>query len=101
MSIFDFLNPLKDIADLANSIIGKFVADPNEKLALQSQLLAAQTTLQSKALDLQSQVVDAQSKIITAEATSSSWLEKDWRPLLMLFFGACVGWIIIGGGTNV
>ena len=101
MSIFDFLNPLKDVADLANSIIGKFVADPNEKLALQSQILASQTALTAKALDLQSQVVDAQSKIITAEATSSSWLEKDWRPLLMLFFAVVVGFAIFNGGYDL
>jgi len=101
MSLLDILNPIKVIADVAQQIIGKFVADPTEKLALQKSLLDAQTELTNKALDLQSQVVTAQAAIITAEATSSSWLEKDWRPLLMLFFGSCVGWVIVGGGTNI
>ncbi len=100
MGLLDLLNPAKAIADLANSVIGKFVADPNEKLALQSQVLAVSTELNTKALDLQAQVVQAQSQIITAEATSSSWLEKDWRPLLMLFFAVVVGFAIFNSGHD-
>jgi len=92
MSIFDVLNPLKAIADVANSIIGKFVADPNERLQLQAQVLAAQTELSSKAMDLQSQLTDAQAKVITAEVTSQSWLARNWRPILMLTFTFIVAW---------
>jgi len=100
MSILDLLNPIKAIADVANSIIGKFVADPSEKLALQKSIFDAQTELSNKALDLQSQVVTAQAQIITAEATSASWLEKDWRPLLMLFFAVVVGFAIFNSGHD-
>src|SRR2546426_6920329 len=92
MSIFDFLNPVKALADVASGIIGKFVADPNEKLALQREVLEAQTALSSKAMDLQAQLVDAQAKVITAEATSQSWLARNWRPLLMLTFTFIVAW---------
>jgi Holin of 3TMs, for gene-transfer release len=101
VSVFDLLNPIKDVADIANSIISKFVADPNEKLALQQQVLTATTALQSKALDLSSQVVDAQSKIITAEATGTSWLERDWRPLLMLFFAIVVGFAVFNSAHDL
>src|SRR5438552_6775086 len=101
VSIFDFLNPVKDIVALVNGVIGKFVADPSEKLALQQAVLEAQTALQVKALDLQAQVASAQAQIITAEATSSSWLEKDWRPLLMLFFAVIVGFAVFNGGYDL
>ena len=100
MSIFDVLNPIHDIVALANDVIGKFVPDPNQKLALQQQVLEASTALQSKAMDLSAQVVQAQSQIITAEASSTSWLEKDWRPLLMLFFAVVVGFAIFNGGHD-
>lgn len=92
MSIFDVLNPLKALADVANSIIGKFVADPTQKLQLQQQVLEAQTALSSKAMDLQAQLTDAQAKVITAEVTSQSWLARNWRPLLMLTFTFIVAW---------
>src|SRR2546430_15635122 len=101
MSLLDFLNPLKDIAALVNDVIGRFVPDPAQKLALQQQLLAAQAALQTQALALQSQVVDAQSRIITAEATGASWLERDWRPLLMLFFAVIVGFAVFNGGCHL
>ena len=92
MSIFDVLNPLKAIGDLANSIIGKFVADPTEKLALQQKVLDASTELSLKAMDLSAQLTEAQSKVITAEITSQSWLARNWRPILMLTFTFIVAW---------
>jgi hypothetical protein len=101
MSFFDLFNPIKDIVDLANSVIGKFVADPNEKLQLQQQVLAAQTGLQAKLIDQQTALTNAQAQIVTAEATSTSWLEKDWRPLLMLFFAIVVGFAIFNGGYDL
>jgi len=101
MALLDFLNPLKDLVDLATGVIGKFVADPNEKLALQQQILDANTALSAKALDLEAARVAAQAQIITAEATSSSWLEKDWRPLLMLFFAVVVGFAIFNSGHDL
>src|SRR5712664_4652969 len=92
MSFLDFLNPVKVLADIANSIIGKFVTDPTEKLKAQEQVLAAQTELSMKAMDLQTQLTDAQSKVITAEITSQSWLARNWRPILMLTFTFIVAW---------
>ena len=101
MSLLDFLNPVHDIVALVNDVIGKFVTDPAQRVALQAQVLAAQTALAERAMDLQSQVVDAQSKIITAEATGASWLERDWRPLLMLFFAVIVGFAVFNGGHDI
>ena len=100
MSILDLLNPVKDIVDVVNSVISKFVADPSEKLALQQKVLDSQTALQTQALALESQRVAAEAQIITAEATSSSWLEKDWRPILMLFFAVVVGFAIFNSGHD-
>ncbi|SRR6266550_5403 len=90
--ILDLLNPVKVLGDLANSIIGKFVADPNEKLQLQQKVLDAATELSVKSMDLQAQLTDAQSKVITAEITSQSWLARNWRPILMLTFTFIVAW---------
>jgi len=92
MSFFDFLNPVKSLADIANSIIGKFVTDPTEKLKAQEQVLSAQTELSMRAMDLQAQLTDAQAKVITAEVTSQSWLARNWRPILMLTFTFIVAW---------
>jgi len=90
--ILDLLNPVKAIGELANSIIGKFVADPTERLQLQQKVLDASTELSVKSMDLQAQLTDAQSKVITAEITSQSWLARNWRPILMLTFTFIIAW---------
>lgn len=92
MGLLDILNPIKALADVASSIVSKFVTDPTEKLKAQEQVLAAQTALSSKAMDLQAQLTDAQAKVITAEITSQSWLARNWRPILMLTFTFIVAW---------
>jgi hypothetical protein len=84
VSLLDLLNPVKDIANVVNGIIGKFVVDPTEKAQLQAQLAQAQDALVSKAMDLQGQLTEAQSKIIVAEAQSESWLPRNIRPLCLL-----------------
>lgn len=92
MGFLDFLNPVKALADVASGLIGKFVTDPTEKLKAQEAVLTAQTELSMKAMELQAALTDAQSKIIVAEAQSTSWLARNWRPLLMLTFTFIVAW---------
>lgn len=77
MSIIDLLNPIKDLADLANSIIGKFVTDPKDKIALASQVAGQQAALENAALD-------ASKSTILAEEQGNSWLQKSWRPIVAL-----------------
>src|SRR5712664_1815138 len=103
MSFLDFLNPVKVLADIANSIIVMNDTETTEKLKAQEQVLAAQTELSMKAMDLQTQLTDAQAKVITAEITSQSWLARNWRPILMLTFTFIVAWnyiiVPIAGAT--
>src|SRR6266702_3214087 len=77
MSIIDFLNPIKDLAGLANDIIGKFVTDPKDKAALAAQVAASQASLEQAALD-------ASKSTILAEEQGESWLQKSWRPIASL-----------------
>lgn len=77
MGLLDFLNPVKDLADLANSIIGKFVTDPAQKIELAKQVASQQAALEAAALD-------ASKSTIIAEETGTSWLQKSWRPLASL-----------------
>jgi len=35
--------------------------------------------------------LESRSSIITAEASGESWLQRNWRPMLMLWFAALVG----------
>jgi len=77
LSILDLLNPVKDLAALANSIIGKFVTDPKDRIALSEQVAAQQASLEQAALD-------ASKSTILAEEQGQSWLQKSWRPIASL-----------------
>ena len=37
-----------------------------------------------------SEQIQAQAKIITAEAQGQSWLQRNWRPMLMCLFGVII-----------
>lgn len=41
--------------------------------------------------DLEKARLESRSNIITAEANGESWLQRNWRPLLMMWFAILVG----------
>lgn len=92
MNLLDFLNPIKGLADVANSIIGRFVADPNEKIQLQQKILDAQMSLAQQAMTAQSELVSAQTSVVLAEAKSDSFLARNWRPIFMLVIVTIIAW---------
>lgn len=82
MSIIDkalgaVINPVLDIVD-------KAVTDKDQAAQLKSELTKTLITERSKSLDARMQVV-------LAEATGESWLQRNWRPILMLVIVAIVG----------
>jgi hypothetical protein len=90
---FPILAALPIIGDIFKGVFGTIDAlhtSTEEKLTLQQQMFGLQVSLTEKFLDFQTRMVEAQAKVITAEATSDSWLAKNWRPLTMLTFVALV-----------
>src|SRR3990167_8521417 len=77
------------IGDIFKGIFGvidEVHTSQEEKLTLQQQMFGLQVALTEKIMDYQARLVEAQSKIVTAEATSDSWIAKNWRPITMLTF---------------
>lgn len=56
-------------------------------LALQNE---HEETLNRMQLDYATAIVNAQGGVVKAEASSSSWLAANWRPILMLSFTAII-----------
>lgn len=65
------------------SVIDKAVTDKDEANRLKSEI-------QSQLIDSKDSVVKAQMQIILAEAQGESWLQRNWRPILMLTIVAIV-----------
>jgi len=70
------LDPVTAALDVGSKLIDKFWPDAGEaERAKQQQFLA---------------VFMAQADIVKTEAASTHWLAANWRPLLMLTFGALI-----------
>ncbi|WP_288076899.1 3TM-type holin [Pseudomonas sp.] len=70
------LDPITAALDLGKGLIDKFWPDANESERQKLQQFLA--------------VFSAQADIIKVEAASSHWLAANWRPILMLTFGALI-----------
>ena len=100
------MNPLKDlltggfsgVIDSISGVIGKFVADPNAKVAAQLEVTRIAKDYQVEVLQTERDVAVQQASIVVAETKSDSWLAKNWRPITMLTFVFIIVWnfIIIG-----
>jgi len=79
-------NPIGDLLKGVGDIIGRFVTDPNAKLAASQELVRVQAEMQAKLIDADVAFANAQAAVITSEQQHGSWLSKSWRPILMLTF---------------
>ena len=65
------------IVEPVASLISEFVTDKDERNRLASQL-------EQLVITAHTQEIEAQARIIVAEATGDSWIQRSWRPLLMM-----------------
>lgn len=72
------------ISSLVGSVIDKAVPDKGKAEELKAQITLA--AMNEGAKELEGAI-----KVITAEAQGESWLQRNWRPLLMLWFAGLVG----------
>lgn len=69
-------NLVGTIAAPVFDVIDKAVEDKDQAAQLKAEL-------QRRLIDQQDARLNAQMKVILAEATGESWLQRNWRPLLM------------------
>lgn len=67
------------IAGIIGKLVDRAIPDKDQADALKAQL-------QSQLLSMQHQEFRAAANIIVAEATGESWLQRSWRPIVMLTF---------------
>lgn len=75
---------LPAITTLIGKAIDKAVPDRDEAAKLKADL-----TLQI--IEMNKSELESATKIITAEAQGESWLQRSWRPIVVLFFTGLVG----------
>jgi len=72
------------IAPKLMDVVDKAVEDKDTALKLKADISA-------QLLSNDSEFTKAAAGVITAEAQGESWLQRNWRPLLMLWFSILIG----------
>jgi hypothetical protein len=85
MGILDFLGITKSISEVVDSIgeaIDRNSLSDEEQLELRNDF----KELKNKTLELEHEAILVQADIINTESKGESWLQKNWRPLMMMLF---------------
>lgn len=103
------LNPLSWIAEIGKTTVTPITnlideldfsgeEEGNIKIKLQeikNKVKEMDLAYQAKLLDYDGKLLEAKSNIIVAEAQGKSWLQRNWRPLMMLLFGFVILYAVI------
>lgn len=87
MNIFNLIG---NIFKPAAKLVDDLHTSDEEKLTLRNELANLQNELAVKILEYESKLTESQASVIKAEATGHSWLQRNWRPILMLTIVAIV-----------
>lgn len=98
-SLLSFIGgPIKGLIDSVGGVLDKLTTTDKEKLEAKQKLLEIERDFQLSLATLDAEFAKAQRDVIVSEATGHSWLQRNWRPLLMLFFGVIIGTVVWTGG---
>lgn len=82
---------LAELVSPITRLIDDLHTSEEEKLLIKSEMFKLQQDITTKVIAYETQLMDNQSKIILAEAQGESWLQRNWRPLMMVWFAALLG----------
>lgn len=68
-------------------LIDSLHTSDEERARAHAELFAIQATFADKLVEYERDLAKEQGATLRAEVTGHSWLQRNWRPLLMLLFG--------------
>lgn len=87
----NLISLIGDIFRPAADLIDNLHTSDEERLVIKQKMFELQMQAAMKAQEYESELLKAQATIITAEAQGDSWLQRNWRPLMMVWFGVLLG----------
>ena len=87
MPLLSFLSEL--ISPVTNLVDELFTSD-EERGKMRNALAKIESQVEMKMLAYEAEIIKYQSDVIIAEAKGDSWLQRNWRPSLMVVFGFIV-----------
>ncbi len=103
MSVGSFLSkivsgPAAAFIGTVGDTIKKFVTTDADRLQAEKDLAQIQANFEIAIAQADEEFAKAQQAVIVAEAQGQSWLQRNWRPMMMLFFAVLIGWVVWTGG---
>lgn len=74
------------LGPLLNELVGSLFPSPEDE----AKRIAAQNQIQIALMQRAAAIEEAASAIVKAEVQGESWLQRNWRPILMLVFAALI-----------
>lgn len=84
------LDPIKSVADAVSGLVERLTLPAREKKQLEADVLRL-------LLEREKELIQARTTLLQEEG-KGNWLQRSWRPLVMLTFAAV---ILIGTFTNI
>jgi hypothetical protein len=72
----------KEVVDSIGTAIDK-IDKSDEKLELQLKYKELLLNIEGACINYESKILESQSQIVQSEAKGESWLQRNWRPMLM------------------
>lgn len=91
--LLGFLRPgVGEVLGAIRGVVDSLHTSGEEKLRAQVELTKLEMSLQEKILAAETEWAKAQAEVIKSEAGGESWLQRNWRPILMLTFTFIIAW---------
>lgn len=74
---------------IVQGLDGLFTSD-DERLQAKGVIMAGQNQVVMRVVEYEQAILEQQSSIIRAEAAGESWLQRNWRPVVMLTLMATI-----------
>lgn len=78
--------PVSALINGVKDLLGKKLQNDADKVEAYTALAALEQQVTVKAMEAETTFAELQSRVILAEAQGSSWMQRNWRPVLMLTF---------------
>lgn len=82
---------IKDGAGAVKDLLGTIIGDKTERDAAEAKVDLIFAGVLSDAEETMRVGLEAQREVLLAEISGASWMQRNWRPILMLTFTAIIG----------
>lgn len=79
-----FWDKILDILKPVEGIVDQVITNKEERGKIKIEMQKVKNELASKALEVDRQLIEQRGQAVKAEIQSKSWLQRNWRPMLMV-----------------